>query len=69
MEFERLYKFIIGFNEHVKMIKPEEDYELFETWELDMAKAFLHDCPEAAIRIAKIILAVKDINDVKVKIN
>lgn len=69
MEWERLYKFIRDFNEHCYMRNQEEDYEFLETWELEMAKAFLHDCPEAAVRIAKVILAVKNIDDVKIKIS
>ena len=51
------------------MKNQEEDCEFFETWELEMAKALLHDYPEGAVRVAKVILAVKDINDVKIKIN
>lgn len=65
MEWENLYKFIRDFNEHSYMRNQKEDYKFFKAWELEMAKAFLHDYPEGAIRVAKVILAAKDINDVK----
>lgn len=64
----RLKQFIKEFEEHGYMRNSEEDSEFFETWELEMAKAFLHDCPEAAVRVSKVILAIKDINDIKIKI-
>ena len=66
--WEELTKFIDEFNEHACMLNPEVDGEFFDMCELEMAKACLHDCPEVAVRVSKIILAVKDIGDIKVKI-
>ena len=43
--------------------------EFFDAWELDMVKALLNDCTEGAIRVAKIILALKDVGDIKIKID
>lgn len=69
MEFwYRLNQFIKEFEEHASMHNPDEDQEFFDTWELDMAKALLADCPESAIRVSKIILALKDVNNVRVRI-
>ena len=62
-----LHEFIEEFNKH-SFMESTEDRDFFDAWELKMAKAFLHDSPEASVRISKIILALKDINDVKVKI-
>lgn len=64
----RLNQFIKKFEEHSNMNNPEEDEEFFDTWELDMAKALLNDSPDCIVRVAKIILALKDINDIKIKI-
>lgn len=63
-----LAKFIEEFNSHAYMKNPEEDGEFFDTWELEMAKAFLRDFPDGAIRVSKIILALKDINNIKIKV-
>lgn len=68
MGWERLAKFIEDFNNHAYMTNPDEDAEFFDTWELEMAKALLHYYPEGAIRVSKIILALKDVGDIKVKI-
>lgn len=67
MYCERLSKFIEDFNTHAETYN-DEGREFFETFELDMAKVFLLDLPESAIRVSKIILALNDINDIKVKI-
>lgn len=67
MYFERLSKFIEDFNAHAESYN-DEAQEFFKTCELDMARAFLLDLPESAIRVSKIILALQDINDIKVKI-
>lgn len=66
--FNQLSKFIEECNKHACMKNPEEDAEWFCTWELDMAKAFLSDSPDGSIRVAKIILALKDIGDIRIKI-
>ena len=68
MYFEKLSRFIEDFNSHAEMKNFEEDKVFFETYELDMAKAFLLDESEVAVRVSKIILALKDVNDIKIKI-
>ena len=50
------------------MRNPDEDIEFFDTWELEMAKAFLRDFSDGAVRVSKIILALKDVGDIKIKI-
>lgn len=64
----RLNKFIKKFENHAYMRNPEEDEEFFNTWELDMAKALLSDSPDCIVRVAKMILALKYIEDIKIKI-
>lgn len=68
MEYgERTVDFIKQFNEYAR--DPDNaPSEYFETCELDMAKALMYDFPVSSVRIAKIILAIKDVSDVKVKI-
>ena len=62
-----LTEFIDEFNEHCYMGN-ESDKAFFDIWELEMAKAFVRDYPEGAVRVSKIILALKDVNEVKIKI-
>ena len=64
----RLTEFIKEFEKHCDMYNLEEDKEFFDVWELEMAKALLRDSPEASVRISKIILALKDVVDIKIKI-
>lgn len=68
--WKRLAAFIENYDKHAHMNNPDEDGEFFDTWELEMAKAFLLDCSNcnAAVRISKIILALKDVGDIKIKI-
>lgn len=69
MEYgKRLIEFVEKFNTHAMNINPYEDREFFEAYELEFAKAFLLDFPDASIRVSKIILALKDINDIKIKV-
>ena len=68
MYWKKVAEFIKEFNEHCHMKNPKEDEEFFDTWELDMAKALLNDFPDNMIRVSKIILALKDIGDIKIKI-
>jgi hypothetical protein len=65
----RLAKFIEDFNNHACMKNPDEDGEFLNVWELEMAKAFVSDWPQGAVRVSKIILALKDVNDIKIKID
>lgn len=64
----KLTEFIEEYNEHAYMKHPEIDSNFFDAWELKMAKALLDEYPEGAIRVSKIILALKDIGDIKVRI-
>lgn len=70
MEFwTRLTQFINKFEHHANMKNEKEDMEFFDAWELEMAKALLNDCTDGAIRVSKIILALKDVGDIKIKID
>ena len=64
----RLTEFIEEYNEHAYMKNPRIDSDFFDAWELKMAKAFLDEYPEAAVRVSKKILALKDIGDIKIRI-
>lgn len=66
--WKRLAAFIESYDKHAYMNNPDGDREFFDTWELEMAKAFLQDYSDGAVRISKIILALKDIEDIKIKI-
>lgn len=66
--WKRLTAFIENYDKHAYMDNPDEDGKFFDTWELEMAKAFLQDYSDGAVRISKIILALKDIEDIKIKI-
>ena len=68
MEWENLTSFIADFNNHICGRNLEEDMKFFDLCELEMAKAFLHDNETIAVRVSKIILALKDVNDIKIKI-
>lgn len=70
MEFwTRLKQFIEKFEDYAFMKNPKESEEFFYTWELEMAKALLTDCTDGAVRVSKIILALKDVGDIKIKID
>ena len=64
----KLTEFIEEFNKHAHMRHPEIDSDFFDGCELKMAKAFLDGYPEIAVRVSKIILALKDVGDIKIKI-
>lgn len=66
--FEELSKFIDEFNSRCKNGYSDENKEFFDFCELEMAKAFLCDYSEMAVRVSKMILALKDVNDIKIKI-
>lgn len=66
--WSKLAKYIQEFDKHSYMKNPKEDLDFFDTWELDMAKSFVCDNSEGAIRISKIILALNDIDEIKIKI-
>lgn len=63
-----LTEFIEEYNNHARSDYPQIDREFFDAWELKMAKAFLDENPEAAVRVSKIILALKDVGDIKIRI-
>lgn len=46
----------------------KKDAEVYETMEFELAKAFILDWEDVAVRVAKMILAHKDISDIKVKV-
>lgn len=70
MEFWiKLTQFIKKFEDYAFMKNPRESEEFFDTWELEMAKALLTDCPDGVVRVSKIILALKDVGDIKIKID
>lgn len=66
--FKRMTEFIEKFNALAEDWSNKEHNEFFETCELEMAKAFLLDSPEMSVRVSKIILALKDVNDIRIKV-
>lgn len=68
-KWKKLSQFIKEFDKHAYMNNPKEDNEFFDCWELNMAKALLDDAPTQSVRIAKIILALKDVSDIRIKID
>jgi hypothetical protein len=66
--FKKMTEFIEKFNAFAKDWPNKECDEFFEICELEMAKAFLSDSPEVAVRVSKIILALKDVNEIKIKV-
>lgn len=45
----------------------KKNVEVYETMDFELTKAFILDCEDVAVKVAKMILAHKDINDIKVK--
>ena len=45
----------------------KKDIEVVENIDFEIARALILDCEDVAVKAAKMILAHKDINDVKVK--
>lgn len=66
--WKRTSQFIDKFETHALGCNPEEDGEFFDTWEIEMAKALLNDASDSAVRIAKVILAHKDIAKISIKV-
>lgn len=46
----------------------KKDLEFFNSMDFELAKAFVLDWEDVAVKVAKMILAHKDINDIKIKI-
>lgn len=46
----------------------EKDLEVYKTMDFELAKAFISDWEDMAVKVAKMILAHKDISDIKVKV-
>lgn len=46
----------------------EKELEILDKVDFDLAKALVLDWEDVAVRVAKMILAHKDINDIKVKV-
>ena len=69
MEYcKKLTEFIEKFNEYASDGNSKEAREFFDVYELELAKALLLDFSDASIKASKIILALKDISDIKIKI-
>lgn len=68
MTGKRLAKFMATYSKYAEDPYVEGGREFFQTYELELAKAFMLDFPDSSIRVAKIILAMKDIGEIKVKI-
>ena len=66
--FSNLKKFIDDLNKHAYMENPVVDEAFFDNFELDMARAFILDSPDVSVKVSKIILALKNIGDIRVKI-
>ena len=46
----------------------KKDLEYFNSMDFELAKAFILDWGDVAVKVAKMILAHKDVNDIKIKI-
>ena len=46
----------------------KKDLEYLNNMDFELAKAFILDWEDVAVKVAKMILAHKDINDIKIKI-
>ena len=46
----------------------KKDLEYLNSMDFELAKAFILDWEDVAVKVAKMILAHKDINDIKIKI-
>lgn len=69
MEWKNLASFIEQFNDHAYCRNPEEDMKFFDCCELEMAKALVRDNEKIAVKVSKIILALKDVDEIKIKID
>ena len=66
--FKALSAFIEAFNKHSKGEDFEADSAFFDVCELELVKAFMADNRKLAIRVSKIILALNDVNEIKIKV-
>lgn len=46
----------------------KKDLEVYDNMDFELAKAFILDWEDVAVKAAKMILAHKDVNDIKIKI-
>ena len=46
----------------------KKNVEVYETMDFELAKAFILDWEDTAVKVAKMILAHKNISDIKVKV-
>ena len=67
MMCKRLAEFMATYNKYCNDYS-DEAAEFFQTFELELAKAFMLDFPDSSVRVAKIILAIHDIEEIKIKI-
>lgn len=68
MEGKRLAEIIEKYNQYIRDYEQEGFREFFDTFELEFAKAFMLDFPDSSIRVSKIILAMHDVGEIKIKI-
>ena len=66
--FKALSTFIEEFNKHSKWEDFEVDSAFFDVCELELVKAFMTDNRKLAIRVSKMILALNDVNEIKIKV-
>ena len=64
---EKLAEFMATYNKYLNDYS-DEAREFFRNFDLELAKAFMSDFPESSISVSKIILAVHNIGEIKVKI-
>ena len=70
MEYgKRLMEFLEKLNTYAKAdYGCKEAEEFFRIYELEFAKALFLDFPDQSVKASKIILALNDIGDIKIKI-
>ena len=68
MPCENLREFTSKFIENVCDYTTEEAREFFKIYEIELAKALMLDFPKESPRVAKIILALKDMDKINIKI-
>ena len=65
---KRLAEFMATYKKYAEDCGAPGAEEFFRTFELELAKAFMLDFPDSSVRVAKIILAMHDVEEIKVKI-
>lgn len=65
---EKINTSIDNLNKYPEDESYKKDLEFLNSMDFELAKAFVLDWEEVAVKVAKMILAHKDINDIKIKI-